>query len=49
MISDNQLSQCIYCESVYNVKDSKAKIPNSCCCEQCYENYLKFLEDLEFN
>jgi hypothetical protein len=41
-------SQCIYCETVYEVKESNSIFPNSCCSKECEDNYRRFLDELEF-
>lgn len=44
------ISQCIYCESVYKVNESNSSIPTACCSKNCEDNYKKLfdVDELEF-
>lgn len=52
MINDEyeqeEISQCVYCESVYFIKESDSTFKYACCSSDCELKYMRFINNLEF-
>lgn len=42
------MEKCVYCETVYELKDSTAHKPKAFCSQQCAYNYNEATQKIEF-
>lgn len=42
------ISQCVMCETVYEINESTSNVPQACCSIECENNYKGSIECLEF-